>query len=71
MADGCQRTVGPAAVHLASVVLEALKKIAYSFASPVQLRLTRTNRASQNSGDLFMLVALHVMENERCFVALG
>jgi proline iminopeptidase len=71
MADRCQRTVGPAAVHLASVVLEALKKFAYSFVSPVQLRLTRTNRASQNSGDLFMLVALHVMENERCFVALG
>ena len=70
MADGCQRTVGGAAVRLPSVVLEALKKFPYSFASPVQLGLARPNRASQNSGDLFKFVALHVMENERCFVAL-
>ena len=69
MAKGCERTVGPAVARPSAVMLKRPKTFPYPFASPVQLRLTRPDRASQNLGDLFMLVALHVMENEHRFVA--
>jgi hypothetical protein len=67
---GYERADGRRAFGLPAVVLKTLKKLSYPFASLVQLGFGGSDRASKNLGDLFMLVAFHIVKNEHRFVAL-
>ncbi len=53
------RPVGPALRHTSSV-----EPLAQQLARPVQLRFRRAFRHARHVGDLFVLVALHVVEDE-------
>src|SRR5260370_6685669 len=55
---------------LRAAALYFLKQFAQSFASLVQLRLRIPDRASKNSGNLPVFVAMDIVENKYCPVAL-